>query len=109
MDYKPLYISLGLIIIIGVILPLILLNFTETKQIPDENSILSPVINIIENGVTIFSFNIDLFSFFGETIKTNLITYLSAFAFIPNIILIPLLIIIITGILYTFIKLLPTT
>lgn len=108
MDYKPLYLSLGLILIIGVFLPIFISDFTDTENIP-ENSILNPLITLVGDGVSIFGFNLNIFGFFGDTIQESLVSYISIFAFIPNLLLIPLLIIIITGIVYTIIKMFPTT
>lgn len=108
MDYVPLYITLGMLFCIGVLMPLTISDFVDTETIETE-SILNPLIDVVEEGVGIFTFNLDIFGFLGETLRGALVDYLTIFSFIPEIILIPLIIIMITGIVYTIIKLLPTT
>lgn len=108
MDYVPLYITLGMLFIIGVFMPLVVSDFVDVES-PPESSFLNPLITLFDEGVSIFTFNLDIFGFLGETIQTALVNYVSIFAFIPNILLIPLMIIMIIGVVYTIIKMLPTT
>ena len=108
MDYVPLYITLGLIFIIGVGIPLMVSDFVDTSEtVPD--SAISPLVDLVENGISIFTFNINIFGFLGDTLQNALVDYLTIFSYIPDLILIPLIIIMIVGIAYTFIKILPTT
>lgn len=114
MDYKPLYISLTLIFVIGVVIPFILAGIVDLNEIQTSNVVVTPIINFVNNGFSLnflglgnFSFNI--FDFFGETLKQSLITYLSYFGLIPEVIIIPYIIIVLVGIVYTIVKMLPTT
>lgn len=108
MDYVPLYITLALLLTIGVLMPLAISDFVDIEA-PPESSILNPLITLFDEGVSLFGFNINIFGFLGETLQTAIVNYLTIFAYIPNILLIPIIIFMITGIVYTFIKLLPLT
>lgn len=107
-DYRPLYFTLALLLIIGVVLPMIVSDFVNVSEV-ETDSILDPLITIIDEGVGIFGFNLNIFGFLGDTLQGSLVDYLTIFALIPENILIPLLLIMITGIVYTIVKLLPTT
>jgi len=108
MDYVPLYISLAIIFMIGVGVPLLVSDFIDTTTI-NQSSLMTPLVNFVQDGVSIFGFNLDLFGFLGDTLQNALVGYLTIFTYINDIILIPLIIIMITGIVYTVIKVLPTT
>lgn len=107
-DYKPAMISLGIILILGGLLPLILQDFVDVGTY-DYTGFMEPIINLVENGIELFGFEINVFGIFGEAIQTFLVNQLIVFALIPSIIAIPLIIIIIFGFIYTLIKLLPWT
>jgi hypothetical protein len=107
-DYKPLYFTLTLLLIIGVVMPLIISDFVDVSEV-ETDSILDPLITLVNEGVGIFGFNLDIFGFLGDTLQDSLVDYLTIFALIPEIILIPLIIIMIIGIVYTIVKMLPTT
>lgn len=93
---------------IGVLMPFVISDFVDVTN-PPESSIMNPLITLFDEGVSIFTFNLNLFGFLGETLQTAIVNYLSIFAFIPNILLIPMAIIMIIGVVYTIIKMLPTT
>ncbi len=110
MDYVPLYVSLFIIIGVGVILPFAINGITPIDELETDNAVLSPIINLFDDweinlGFGTFSFR----GLFGDTLTDYLIDYLKAFALIPEIILIPLMILITLSLTYTFIKILPTT
>lgn len=114
-DWFPMYLSFGIIFSLGIVLPLVLFPFTSNTI--NQNSILSPLIDFIDNGVDIevplivttkhVKFN--PYDIFGQTIKNSIVSYLSVFSFIPIIIVLPLVVIVFFGYIYTIVKLLPTT
>lgn len=108
MDYIPLYITLGLLFVIGVLMPVVIGDFVDVEE-PPESSLMNPIITIFGEGIGFYGFNLNIFGFLGDTLQTSLTNYVTMFAFIPNMLLIPLIIVMITGIVYTIIKLLPTT
>jgi hypothetical protein len=106
-DYTPLYISLGIIFIIGFIIPLSIGEFVDNSQ-PNPNSYVSSISDFVDTGFTIsifgfFSFDINPFSLFGNGFKSFLVSQLNAFSYIPNVISIPLLIIILVGLVVSLI------
>lgn len=103
MDYRPLMYSVVLILIVGVVMPLIISPYVDVDDIPEESA-MNPLITLFDEGVSIFGFSINIFGFLGD-LQDNLVDYISIFAFIPNIVLIPLVIIMVLGIVYTLIKL----
>lgn len=107
MDYRPLFFALGIIIIIGVLMPLVVLPYVDYEFLP-EDSAMVPLIDLVQNGISIFGFELNIFGFLGN-VQDDFVNYLSMFAFIPDIILIPMIILIITAIVYTIIKMFPTT
>lgn len=107
-DYKPLYLSLGMIFVVGILLPFMISSFIDLNNV-EVSGIVTPIIDLVENGVSIFTFSINPFNIFGETIKNSIIDYLKYFSLIPDLIIIPYVLITLFGIFYTFIKMLPTT
>lgn len=107
MSYKPLFYVIFIILLIGIFVPLFVNNFDVEE--PEENGFINPIIEFVRDGITIFSFKIDFFFFLGESLKQKFISYIGAFKYIPEIILVPMVIIMITALMYSIIKLLPTT
>lgn len=95
------------IVAIGVIIPLVVLPF---GFLPSPDSLVFPISNFISDGITIdvdlglfpLDFNLNPFAIIGETGQTYLASYVNSFGFIPNTLLIPmvvvLLVIIVLGI-----------
>lgn len=115
-DYAPLYFSVMILLLVGVLLPLVIAPFTAGK--PSQDSLLTPMVELVDDGACIDvpllffgnkEFCFSPFSWFGDEIKLGFVTYFSAFTYIPPVILIPLIIIMMLGFTYTIIKLLPTT
>lgn len=107
-EWKPLYISLMLIITLGIFIPFVVSSVIDVD--PNEvDGILGGFIDLVENGVSFFAFSINPFNILGETLKEYLINNIAVFYYIPNIILIPLILMITVGIFYSFVKLLPAT
>lgn len=103
-DYKPLYLSLAILFIIGVLIPSIISPFADLEELKEDFEG-----NIITNGISIFGFNINPFNIIPRNLRDSLEEYSLYFGLIPNVIKIPALILFWLGIIYTFIKLLPTT
>lgn len=105
MDYKPLYISLGIFLITGAILNGVLIAFPfET-----EDNFLT---NFVSNGISLtiplplvedLVIAINPFSWFGDSVNQFFSTQAQAYSILPNEILIPLFILVFLGILYTII------
>lgn len=107
-DWQPMFFGLGIVLVLGFLLPLILQDYLNIEDY-EPTGFLSPLIEIVQEGVGIFGFNIDIFGLFGEGFKEFILNQLLVFAVLPEAISIPLLLIIISGIVYTIIKMLPTT
>lgn len=100
-EYIPLYISLGLIFIIGGFIPLIISGFIDVSE-PSSDSFIASISDFIDTGFTIpifgfFNLSINPFGLFGEGFEDILISRLNAFSYLPNSISIPLLILILVG------------
>lgn len=120
-EWKPLFISLGILLIIGIFMPLIVLPFA-TLEDAEPTGFLGEVNNFVQNGVDVTLFNVtffgaefdtitnfDVFDFLGETARNYFSDLIVTFNIVPAIITIPLLVIVIVGIVYTTLKTLPTT
>jgi len=110
-DWKPLYISLGITFVLGFLLPLILAPFAVEDEFTDEaTGLFATLSNFIDNGISLFGFSFNPTQIiFGEAGKDFLVQQYLAFSLIPGILQVMILIIIITGWVYTIVKLLPTT
>jgi hypothetical protein len=130
-NYVPMYIALFLMIVIGCFLPLIISPFVNINN-PPNDTILTPTINFfkswsgladsINNTSTalgaiafvgtpfkiLFDFlaylPLSFYNLFFPSFVPMIVSYLSVFAFIPNIMLVPLMMIISASLLYSFIK-----
>lgn len=118
-EWKPLFIVLFILVLIGVVIPLSLSGFQEVGDY-NNASVVSPVIESFNSawciGETIDrwipgnqTMCLSTASLVGNDVNSYLVSYLSAFTFIPNWIVIPIVIFLVLGSLYTIIKLLPTT
>lgn len=96
-EWAPLYISLIILVIIGLVVPVLVFPFVPEGEY-NYNSLISPLIDNIEDSSVI-----------NTNFQNMLISYLSAFSYIPNYITFPLFLFILVGIIYTGIKLLPLT
>lgn len=107
-EYKPLFFAIGTVLVLGFLLPLILQDFIDVETYEHDGFLTKPIENI-QNGITLFGFNIDIFGFLGDDFKGFIVNQLIVFAIIPAILSVPLIIMIFLGIVYTVLKLLPTT
>lgn len=113
-DYRPLFFSLGFILFVGLLLPLIISSLVETPPISEVTGVMSPFVDFVDEGFCITALLlgeicINPFDLLGDTLKDYLVDSLITLSIIPNEILIPILILTTLGIIYTIIKLLPTT
>lgn len=109
-EWTPIYISMVLLIFIGVILPMTISPFVDGDGV-NSDSFIYPITNIVKNGFDVnlfwvFDTTIDPFSWFGDGFKDVIYDYLSVFSHIPSVLSVPLLIFIILGFVYGFTKLL---
>ena len=115
-EWVPLFIALIFLLIVGVGIPLIVNGMTDVSQPSPTNSIITPFVNFVSEGVALG--NISLFGitiipeislnpfyFLGTTLQDNLTTYIESFAYIDNNILIPVIILSFLAFAYTLIKL----
>ena len=107
-EWKPLYISMIILFIVGILLPSFMNSFVEINP-DDVSGLTGGVINLIENGVDFFGSDIDVFGYLPQTIEDSIIEYISGFGYLPDWLQLFTIFIFSIGIFYTFIKLLPTT
>lgn len=112
-EWTPLYISLFILLIIGGIIPGIASSFLEEGQY-NHDSFVAPLIDKVNYGfdVELFWFyqtNINPFALFGTGVQQFIVNQLSGFSYVPPYISFPLLLLVVVGIIYTIIKMLPTT
>lgn len=115
-EYVPLYISFGILLIIGVFLPLIASSFIDFEVI-ELSGFLGSMDTLIREGINLDVFdvtffgidlgipNFDIFGMLGETIRDYFSNLLVTFSVIPVIILIPLISLMMVGFVYTIFKL----
>lgn len=110
-DYVPLYVSLGLLFLFGVLYPSIYGTFYDLDL--QHDNILAPLVDVIDNGFTVdlwfYEVTLNPFDNLGQTFQDYLLNVVIALTYLPPYVIIPLMIVIIFGFLYTIIKLLPTT
>lgn len=117
-DYIPLMLSVGVILILGVMLPFAVSPFIEVDDL-ETTGLLNSTIDLIDDGITIGGLTIfGLTLYDGVSInpfnvlgggKDYLVENMIYLSIIPEYILFPLIIMCLLGIAYTLIKLLPTT
>jgi hypothetical protein len=109
-DWKPLYISIILLVILGLVIPAVISPFTPDTY--NHDSLIAGEIDKIENGYTIpieflgidiTEFNFNPWTYAPLTLRIAVVDYLTVFSYIPTYLTVPLLIIIVFGIVYTFI------
>lgn len=114
-DWDALRSSVLIIIGISFLFSLILPDFIDITTI-QVNGVLSPIVDIVQNGISLSNIPIvgfflpnsatfNPFAFLGETFQTYIISSLTLFSLIPDIILIPLLLYILLGIIWGIISL----
>lgn len=111
-DYNPLYLSLVILFVFGIIVPVVIAGFTDYETY-DHNNYLASIIDFVANGVSlqipvpflpdleVASFN--PFEMLGDSVKDALLEYLVAFSYIHPVIAIPLIIFVSIGVIYTIV------
>lgn len=100
---KLLIIGLIMLFLVGGLVPYLLSSFTITGE--NYDGYLTPIINLINDGIDLPLLpNIDIFGFLGNG-KSFIISQLQGYQLIPALIGIPLLIINITLIAYSILRL----
>lgn len=112
-EWTPLYISLIILFVIGLVIPALMSHFV-TEGSYNYDSFVAPLIEVMEDGFDITLFwiydtNINPFLWFGVSFRDFLVDQMSAFSYIPSYFSLPLIFIVIAGIIYSIVKLLPTT
>lgn len=118
-DYKPLYFGLGLIIVMALFMNFVVLPFVDTDEIEVNNFLLNSSYNYIDNGVSItvldppffdpINVEFNLFRAISDGLADYLLTQLALISLIPSIYLNIIMLFFLLGIVYTIVKMLPTT
>lgn len=111
-DWEPLFYALGILFLLGIVLPQIVASFIDVTVI-EPSPIVENLVDIVNSQVTIpipFLSDItivliDPFNLFGGFLQGFITENILALTVIPNIILIPLLVIAILGIIYSTVAL----
>lgn len=107
-DFAPAGYALAFLLFIGLIFPFFLGFFIEVGDV-QLNPFTTGLIDVIENGVSIFTFEINPFSWLGAYMQNQLLESVIYLSLLPTFIIIPAIILSIVSIFYTLIKMLPTT
>lgn len=112
-DWLPLYISLGILFVLGGLIPILISGFVPDGEYNNE-AFITPIRDFVENGIDIDlplvpDITFSPFGWFGDDIQEYIVDKYNAFTYVPDLIAIPLLIIMLIGFFYTIIKLLPFT
>lgn len=117
-DYKPLLFAFVFALLFGVALPWIINDIVDVST-PETNSFLNPLINFSENGARLFEFDFGIvdfdgfvfnpYSWLGEDLNNFFTNSLIGMSYIPDYILVPLIILLFGSIIYGVIKLMPFT
>lgn len=114
-DYKPLYLSLGIIFILGVILSISISSIIDIES--QTSPIVDSLTDFINDGIDLgdldltffgWSFDlpsIDIFFFLPTFVKDFMINQIIIFSYLPTFILIPLVVFTITGLAWGIIAL----
>lgn len=119
-EWKPLFMGLIFVILISVFLGFVVVDFVDFQDI-EPTGILNSTIVFIEEGIDVdfldfnfFGFDIDIlnfnfFDFFPDVVTTYLTNALLLMSLIPIWLLVPMMLLVLTGIGYTVEKMLPLT
>jgi len=123
-NWEPLFYGLAIIFVVATIVILVFtsLNLDTSVVNPDSsfgnsplyvfptNYLRSNFVDMVDTGVNIFGFEINLpsinpFAIIGDDAITFIINQLTAMTYIPDVIVFPFMILVIIGALWTIIKL----
>lgn len=111
-DGTPLIMAIIILFLIGGIVPLIVNSFIPEGSY-NQDSFINPIYDFVENGqeidLLVKEITFNPFSWFGESVQNSILAQLGGFSYIPNYFAIPLLIIVLVSMVYTVVKLMPTT
>jgi hypothetical protein len=110
-DYKPMMYFLIIAFIVGGFVPLTVSSFIDTQK-SDNSSLISPLTNIITQGFSInlpvvTDIHIDFFFWLPNTFHDFLNKQINAFTYLPDWMSIPLLLFMITFLIYGIVSLIP--
>ena len=122
-EWKPLYISLFMLLILGGLLPYIMASFIDINSYSSSyDGYLDPIITFVGTGTNLdfsipipflpnvdFDFDFNPFGLLGGNIQNFLVNQLVGFSLIPSVLGIFLIVIMSVGFVYSIIKLLPLT
>lgn len=104
-NYGALVLALGLLFVVAFIVNVVIVPFVPVGEY-NQDSIISPMIDFMNDGITVGGITIlNPFNWLGADVKAFIIAQFSAFSYIPNIVSIPLLILIIVLFVYGIVKL----
>lgn len=100
--------SLVFLLVVGLFSPFFISWFVDVGSINTDDSLMDPVIDFVDTGVSIFGLEVNPFDLlFG--LKSYVIDSLTIFALLPNIVVAVFMILVLMAFIYGLIKLLPTT
>lgn len=112
-NYVPLYIFLGLLIFIGIAIPLILGDLIETENI-NQNSFSAPIVDVITNPINIEiplvslfvgATDINIIDWFPQSIQESIKSYAIKLTYVPDVIAIPAMIIMLISLIWAVLML----
>lgn len=110
-ETRTLAILLGVLFLVGGVIPLIVGTFYDVEEVTP-TGIYGNLIDVIDNGISIFSFDLDIFFFLGSDTKAYITEQISGYyLFADSVPLLAngLIVIFFIVFVYLIIKALPTT
>lgn len=126
MEYKPLFYTIFFLIAIGIILPLVATAFPDNITTYNNDNFVGSFVNLIDNGFIIGGngfFNsivnfivffipgggtgnfdgiaLNPFNLFGTEVNDYIVSLLSVFTYIPNIIAVPIFVVLVIAIVFS--------
>lgn len=115
-DHKPLIYTVAFLLIVGFVLPYFLGFFIDVDSI-ETSSLVSPLVDVIDYGFEldvipiagVGEFDVNPFSWLGSTMQSYISDSITYLGLLPNFLIIIIIVLSSISILYSIIKLLPTT
>ena len=109
--FDALWIFLMMLVIVGGVIPPLISSFVDISQ-PDKSSFIYGAVSFFTEGVNfpilLWTVHLDILSWFGESVKENIVLWLNAYTYLPNFLSVPLFIIMLFLAIYVLITLIPT-
>jgi hypothetical protein len=103
-NYGALLLAFGLLFAVGFIVNIVVVPFAPIGEY-NPDCVLTPLLNFVDDGITAGGVTVvNPFNWLGDGVHDFIVSQFSAFTFIPNIVSIPLLIIIFILLVYGVIK-----